>query len=194
MRKLLGALIIGSVLMLGVVGSGHAAVLLVDDFDDCTKPNALSGDYGAWNKDPNDTTQSCVETFDGDIKYGMAGYSLKLDYDVDSANPAYNGFWMDLANSDLRQYNSLVFYVKGDEGDGFTTQFKIELKNAGAEVGRAIVTGVTNKWRRVVIPFRKIDGLTDWSKVTQFVIVFDDINATDKDGIIYIDNITFETL
>ena len=194
MKKFLSLLVFLAFLIASKVSFAEAGVLLVADFDSCSKPNNLGGNFGAWNKDPNDTTQGCVDSFDGDVKYGMSGYSLKLAYDVDSPNPAYCGFWMDLKETDAREYNSLVFYIKGDEGEGYTTQFKIELKNANGEVGRTLVTGVTDKWKRVVVPFRKITGLTDWSKLTQFIIVFDDINATKKVGIIYVDRITLETL
>ncbi|MBU0650749.1 hypothetical protein KKC59_02450 [bacterium] len=194
MKKLLCSLGVFAMLVLGSFVKADAAVLLVDDFDDNAKPNLLGGDFGAWDKDPNDTTQGCTDAFDGDIKYGTSGYSLKLDYDVDSPNPAYNGFWMSLSNSDLRQYNSLVFYVKGDEGDGYTTQCKIELKNNSGEVGRYLVVGISDKWKKVVVPFRKVTGLTDWSNVTELVVVFDDVNSTDKDGVIYMDSISFETL
>lgn len=197
MKKFCFSVVFCMALVLGWLISANAAdasVLLVDDFDDCSKPNALGGNFGAWNKDPNDTTQGCVDSFDGDVKNGASGYSLKIKYDVDSPNPAYNGVWMDLMNSDLRPYNSLVFYVKGDAVEGYTTQFKIEVKNQAGEVGRYLVTGVSDKWQKIIVPFRKINGITDWRNVTQFVIVFDDINCTDKDGVINVDNITFETL
>jgi hypothetical protein len=195
MKKILFGSLVFTFLAVGaLISSADAAILLVDDFDDCAKPNAIGGNYGAWDKDPNDTTQTCIDSFDGDIKYGLAGYSLKLEYDVDSPNPAYNGFWMDLGSSDLRKYNSLVFYVKGDSVEGYTSQFNIELKNSVGEKGTYLVTGVTDRWQKVIVPFRKIDSITDWRNITQAVIVFDDLNCTDKDGVLYIDNITFETL
>ena len=185
---------LGAMLILGSVASAHAGVLLVDDFNDISKPNFLGGNFGAWDKDKKDMTQFCVDSFDGDIKNGNSGYSLKLDYDVDSPNPAYNGFWMDLNNVDLREYNTFVFYVAGDKKTGYTTQFKVELKNSSGEVGRFLVTGVTSKWTKVMVPFRKIHGLTDWRSVSQIVIVFDDVTSTDKDGVLYFDDISFQTV
>lgn len=181
-------------LILTSVVVAHANVLLVDDFNDMSKPNFLGGNFGTWDKDEKDTTQFCNDSFDGDIRNGDSGYSLKLDYDVDSPNPAYNGCWMHLNNVDLREYNSLVFYVVGDKKTGYTTQFKVELKGSNGEVGRYLVTGVTSDWKKIVVPFRKFSGLTDWRSVAQFVIVFDDINATDKDGVLYLDDVSFQTL
>lgn len=192
--KMIRSAVLGVTMICATAVSAHAAVLLVDDFDDISKPNFLGGNFGAWDKDQGDTTQYCVDSFDGDIKNGATGYALKLDYDVDSPNPAYNGFWMDLNNADLRQYNALVFYAKGDENEGYTTQFKVELKGANGDIGRYLVTGVSSEWQKIVVPFRKVNGLTDWSAVSQFVVVFDDINATDKDGVLFLDDISFQSL
>ncbi|OED35783.1 hypothetical protein AB834_04145 [PVC group bacterium (ex Bugula neritina AB1)] len=171
-----------------------ADVLLVDDFDDTSKPNFLGGDFGAWDKDPRDQTQFCADSFDSDVRKGDSGYSLKLDYDVDSPNPAYNGFWMSLNDVDLRRYNSVVFHVAGSKKEGYTSQFKVEIKGQDGEIGNYLVRGITSSWKKIVVPFRKFAGIQDWSKIREFVIVFDDVYATDKDGVIYIDDVSFQTL
>src|SRR3989338_6354852 len=95
----LGVLVGCAVALFVSAPSSAAAMLLVDDFDRGEKPNALGGDFGSWDKDPSDPTQRCVIAFDKANAFGNAGYSLRLDYDVDSPNPAYNGFWMKLQNT-----------------------------------------------------------------------------------------------
>ena len=181
----------GAVVVLGVVGSAWAAVLLVDDFNRGEKPNALGGDFGSWDKDPNDPTQRCAISFDKANAYGGVGYSLKIDYDVDSPNPAYNGFWMDLKSSNLSTYKKLTLYVKGDTVRGFTPQIKLELKN-GKEVGHYLLKGMTDQWQPVSIPLKDFTGLTDWSAVKELVVVFDDLTSTKKVGTIYLDEVSFE--
>src|SRR3989338_9024780 len=85
-----------------------AEELIISDFNTGDKPSNLGGDFGAWDKDPADETQSCQMSFESDDALGdQAGYSLRLDYDVDSSNPAYNGFWMKLNALDATQYNTL---------------------------------------------------------------------------------------
>jgi len=37
--------------------------LVVADFDTGDKPNNLGGDFGAWDKDPNDESQGCQLSF-----------------------------------------------------------------------------------------------------------------------------------
>jgi hypothetical protein len=165
--------------------------LVLADFDSGEKPNNVGGNFGAWNKDPSDPTQWCKETFDNVARHGDKGFGMKLDYSVDSPNPAYNGFWMMLPNLDASKYDTLNLWVKGDEKAGYTTVFKIEIKNANKQVGRYYVSNVSNQWQQVSIPLSEFRGLIDRTNLTEFVIVFEDRMATNKKGAIYIDDITF---
>ncbi len=166
-------------------------VLMAADFDTCKKPNNVGGDFGAWNKDPQDFTQGCFDSFIPTIKHGEEGCSVQIMYDVLSPNPAYNGFWMKLNGIDLAGYNKVSFWVKGDEMRGFTKVFKAELKNNKGQVGKCYVTEATSEWKKIVIPFDKFAGITDFSSMSEFVIVFEDRIATKKEGAIYIDDIAF---
>ena len=163
--------------------------LLIADFNSGEKPNNVGGGFGAWDKDPSDFSQSCTEAFDSVNRQGTKGFGMKLDYDVDSSNPAYNGFWMFMQNVDATPYENIVFLAKGDSEEGYTTVFKIELKNADRQVGRYYATGITDEWQEIVIPLKDFKGLSDFSNLTEFVIVFEDRVASNKDGILYIDDI-----
>jgi hypothetical protein len=165
--------------------------LMLADFNSGEKPNNVGGNFGAWNKDPSDPTQWCKEAFDNVVRYGESGFSMKLDYSVDSPNPAYNGFWMMLPNLDASKYDTVNLWVKGDPQAGYTTVFKIEIKNANRQVGRYYVSNVSDQWKQVSIPLSEFKGLIDKTSLTEFVIVFEDRMATKKKGTIYIDDITF---
>ena len=169
-------------------GSG----LAVANFDTGEKPNLLGGDFGAWDKDPSDPTQFCHISFDRANALNGAGYALKISYDVDSPNPAYNGFWTKLQGTTLTSSQALSFYVKGDHDQGYTPQVKLELKNAKGQVGRYLLKGITEEWQQVRIPLQAFEGLTDVSNMTEFVIVFDDVTSTKKVGAIYLDDIAFQ--
>ena len=172
-------------------GFSYAAELVVSDFDSGAKPCNIGGGFGAWDKDPADFSQGCSDIFDPIEKVGDKGFSMKLDYDVDSPNPAYNGFWLKLNDLDASGYKNLSFDVKGDPEVGYTTVFKIELKNNKKEVGKFYVTEVDDSWQTITIPLRNFSGIMDFSGLAEFVIVFEDRMATNKDGIIYIDEIKF---
>lgn len=177
--------------IVGVTQPSWADSLLVDDFDKGQKPNALGGDFGAWNKDTSDPTQYCRNSFDKEHAYGGVGYALRLDYDVDSPNPAYNGFWSKLQGADLRPYKALSFYIRGDATKGYTTQLKLELKN-DKEAGKYLLKGITDQWQKISIPLKDFVGLTAPSKMTELVVIFDDVTANKKVGTIYLDEILFE--
>ena len=164
---------------------------IVADFNSGEKPNNIGGDFGAWSKDPTDFSQGCSESFDSVNRRGSTGFAMKLDYSVDSKNPAYNGFWMFLQNFDASKYDNLALWVKGDGKIGYTTVFKVELKNASKQVGRYYVTNITDSWQDIVIPLKDFKGITDLSNLSELVIVFEDRIASNKKGVIYLDDIRF---
>ncbi|MCM8798920.1 MAG: hypothetical protein NC821_05615 [Candidatus Omnitrophica bacterium] len=163
--------------------------LVIADFDSGVKPNNIGGDFGAWDKDPADFTGMCVESFNVTERYGDSGFCMAIDYDVDSPNPMYNGFWMKLNGVDFSKYKNFRFKVKGDKVKGYTQVFKIELKNNLGEVGKYYVTEHGDEWKEIVVPFTKFAGITDFHNMSEFVIVFEDWRATKKEGRIYIDDL-----
>ena len=195
-KFLYAAMLMAIVCLLAVSGAvaaerASANELVVADFDSGEKPSNIGGDFGAWNKDPTDFSQGCTESFDSVNRYGSKGFGMKLDYSVESKNPAYNGFWMFLQSLDASKYDNITFWVKGDGKIGYTTVFKVELKNAQKQVGRYYVTSVTDQWQEIVIPLKNFKGITDFSNLTEFVVVFEDRIASNKKGVIYIDDIKF---
>jgi hypothetical protein len=161
----------------------YSEEILVANFDSGEKPNNLGGNFGAWNKDPSDPTQWCKEGFDNVARHGDTGFAMKLDYSVDSPNPAYNGFWMMLPNFDATKYDALNLWVKGDAKAGYTTVFK--------QVGRYYVSNVGDQWQEISIPLSEFKGLIDRSSLTEFVLVFEDRMASNKKGVLYMDDIRF---
>ena len=169
-----------------------ASSLVAADFNTGDRPNNLGGDFGSWDKDPEDPTQSCRMSFDPDdaVLPKGEGYSLRLRYDVDSSNEAYNGFWMKLEGNDLSQYNTLSFYVKGDAKEGFTDRIKIEIKTF-EKTGFLYVGGITGQWKKISIPLKKFRKIKNFKPMNEFVIVFEDSMSVPKKGAILIDQIAF---
>ena len=85
----------------------------------------------------------------------------------------------------------MSFYVKGDAEKGFTKRIKIEMKDMSNEASPYVVTGITDQWQKITIPFEKFRRVSDWSAMNEFVVVFDDINSSPKTGAIYIDQVAF---
>jgi hypothetical protein len=182
------------ILMLSSLSNGiaWAEQLVVADFDTGDKPNNLGGDFGAWARDPDDDTQFAEATFVEDDALGdPSGFAMRLDYDVDSPNAAYGGFWMKLSGLDVRDYNTLSFYVQGDVKAGYTRRVKIELKDYKGKTSAYVLEEITEEWQRVHIPFSKFREIDDWGRLNELVIVFDDTLSDPKVGAIYVDQIAF---
>lgn len=166
---------------------------MVADFNSGKKPNNLGGDFGAWTKDPSDPMQGCIESFDRANRFGGSGYALRLIYSVESKNPAFGGLWMRLQNLDASKFKSLAFRAKGDPRMGFTTVFKVELKDSMDQASHFYVRGITDQWQDIAIPLKDFEGMTNFRSLKEFVIVFEDTSATSKRGVIYIDDVRFKS-
>jgi len=150
--------------------------------------NNVGGQFGIWELNPSDDSQSCSMKIVSDGAVGSAT-SIQLRYDVESANTAYNGFWMSLENADLSDFNTFNLYVKGDAGLGYSKRLKIELKSKGVS-SAYIISGVTDEWKKFSIPFNRFKKIKDWQHVDEFVIVFNDTTSRPAIGSIYIDDIS----
>ncbi len=191
MKKSMIVLMVICILLFMAAGPAQAKAAYVDDYNTGDKPNSMGGDLGAFDFQPEDLTQSCLVAYDSDVKRGDSGFSMRLEYDVDSLNPAFNGFWTKLNGFNAKGYNKVVLWVKGDADKGHTTTFKAELKNDRGEQGEYYVTGITGDWTKVKIPLNRFDGITDLSSLSEFIIVFEDNIVTTKEGTIWIDDIYF---
>ncbi len=164
--------------------------ILVNSFDRKENFNNLGGDFGCWNMFYSDPTQSCRDEFSDIEKMGDTGYSLKVIYDVDSQFSAYNGFFTKLMDIDISNYRYLIFYIKGDAAAGFSTRVKLELKNR-LEIGRTTLEGITDQWKKMVIPLNRFAGIRELKEMKEFVIIFSDNTVTKKEGAVYLDDIYF---
>lgn len=160
----------------------------------------LGTDIGTWNSNPLDTTQGCSIEM---IKlYGVLGkpteesHVMKISYDVAANGPAFNGVYIKLNDTDLTPYDEMSMVIKGDAGKGFTTKFKLEMKNYKGERVVYVVSGITAEWQKIVIPMQSLKGLgsiTDWTKMKEIVLTFDDMTCDYREGVLYIDDIAFSS-
>lgn len=163
--------------------------LVVADFDSGKPVSNLGQPVEVWLKDKGtDDTQKSSLSFVADDAAGKAGgQSAKIEYDVDSPNPAYNGIRTKLNNFDAREYKSLRFFVKGQG-----KKIKVELINGKTQRPSPYVfDGVTDQWQEVVVPLADFWGIGDKSSIEAFVVVFADILNEPKTGTIYIDQVSF---
>ena len=164
--------------------------LAVADFNKPGSSSNIGSAFGTWDKDPNDATQSCRMKFVKDDAIGSKeGMSVRLEYDVDSPNAAYNGFWLKLDNADTSNYRILHFYIRGDAETGFTSRIKIEIKDKRGGKDTHVVENISEKWQKISIPLKPDRSIK--KQLLEFTIVFDDVTSRPKKGAILIDEIEF---
>ena len=166
--------------------------LMISDFNFADKINDLDGIYDSWTKDPADPTMGCSITFSDKHRQGEKGYSLRVDYDVDSPNEAFCGVWMRLEGIDLANYKTLEFDIKGDAELGFTHQLNLEIKGP-KQVSKVVISGIKSEWKHIVLPFNRFKGITDWTKMQELVFVFVDKTCDIKKGRLNVENMYFNT-
>lgn len=195
-RLLLGCLVVGG----GGSPPLHGADITIDvgwgsfilaDFNQGGWRTNHGDPFGTWDHDPEDRTQFCHARLVEEPRIGAAGYSLMMDYDVQSPNPAFNGFWMKLPSVPLRNFRTLTLAIKGDATREFTKRLKLELKD-GRQVADFILDGIQTEWVQMRVPLRAFRNIEHLRTVTEFVIVFDDATVTKPVGTLYLDEVAFE--
>ena len=163
------------------------------NFNDRKPMSSISGQSGIFDFDPDDAEAYCRVGYAQDEGLHKDGYHMKLSYDVNSAKPAFNGWWTKLNGIDLSKFEAISITIKGDAEKGFSDFFKIELKDKNRKI-EYILEDVSDKWKQITIPFSEFEGdvtAMDWASMNEFVIVFEDWRMKTKEGRYLIDDIFF---
>ena len=164
-------------------GSNH---ILIDDFEGRdTARNRLGGAITAWTRDSSDQTVSITFDRTAGIDTNNSAGCLRIDYDVDSENPAYGGVTFDLAHADGSGCGTLELLLRGEPDT-----LKVELHGKGG-TGVTYITGIrADAWTRLRIPLTRFGGLiSDWSDLERLMLVFEDSRSKPKTGVLFIDDI-----
>ncbi|HXF43101.1 MAG TPA: hypothetical protein VNK26_05120, partial [Pyrinomonadaceae bacterium] len=123
-----------------------------------------------------------------DVMGRKGGRSVRLEYDVDSPNPAFNGFWLKL-NEPAKSFKALIFFIKGDQSAGFTKKLKAEIKFSDQQKSVYLIENITDQYKRYRL---EITPPGNKSRLTEFTIVFDDQTSQPKKGAVFLDEIELE--
>lgn len=193
----------------GIETTSSLSRVMIEDFEDGDLKNLLGGDSGTWNFNADDEESECLPQVIETSDPAGSNRFLRLTYDVDSPLPTQNGYWTKLKNFDASSFDHLEFEVKGDPKAGFTEVFKIEIKkykdlDRVEKIKGSAVIRVTDEWQTISIPLNRLTGVFDFSNpqvwktpsvafkdLDEFVVVFQDRQATKKTGVIYLDNLRF---
>ena len=172
---------------------------IIADFNKPDMLNNLNAEIGTWELDPEDNMQGVSASFDKNVKINPSGYSLKVEYNVNSDKNAANGFWTQLKSIDASGYDHFEFWVKGDAAKGFTTVFKIEFKKTQPDdegheetiKGSYVVKGVTEDWQKISVPLNVMNGIPSWRDMRELVVTFEKKRVDKLKGALYFDDFAF---
>lgn len=159
------------------------------DFDDCYKKAPPILGWGAWAHGDAEAKVTCLtDKVDPLAREQIIRVRYKVYQD-------YSGFWMKWRKEDFDpdDWQALSFWIRGDEGRGFTTKLKVELKIKDWGWKYYYLKNVTDEWQKVRIPLKTFKVTKDyWHETNEFVITFESNVATDRSGAVYIDSVVFQ--
>lgn len=122
-------------------------------------------------------------------KLRWATFSLGLGKLVDT-----DAIPIKIESLDVRAYNYLIFWVKGEKGgEKVTVAFRDG--NAINDLPQATVDpipeGLSTKWKKVIIPLKEVADKVDLSKLDQVILEFGLNRENLEENVFYIDDFYF---
>lgn len=167
---------------------------VLDDFNDGCPPNNWGGNEGVWN-----SGGAVIKSyFDSKIRHCDCGCSLKLNYDITATGSAGGYWWVfkgcpEFEPTDISDYNTFGFRVKGDEEDSYTTKFYLEFADENWTKATKEVAGIDNNWVNISVDLNSLKSeypKVNWEKMRQVAIVLNQ-SITAKMGTLYFDDLDF---
>jgi len=106
---------------------------------------------------------------------GAEGRCMDLRYAFDSEQPQYVSFRIDLGDLDASKYDHVELWIRGDP-EGHSPALKIGFRRPKPDLpslmqdGTAVVTGIGDRWQRVVVPLNRMAGIGEWQHLRAFFV------------------------
>jgi hypothetical protein len=113
---------------------------------------------------------------------GAAGHCMHLRYAFDEARSEQVSFRIDLGDLDASAYDHVELWIKGDAA-GFSPALKIGFRRPKPDLprlmqdGTAVVTGIGDQWKRIVVPLNTMAGIGEWKHLRSFFIALESRRA-----------------
>ena len=182
--KLIGIFILMLAPLAALAQQNDLKKFWISDFDE----REMVGLFSVSSKNPMDQDQWIKVDWDSDDARGNAeGKSLRLDYDVDSNEPAKATFWLRLEEHDLTSFDTLHISLKGS--DGTRGNVTVQFVDSNYRMSPYVIGHINSRWKEYKIPLKRFNRIRDWASMREFDIVLDDMNAIPKEGSLWVDEI-----
>ncbi len=166
-------------------GRGGPARVVIDDFERAeATTNLLGAANSVWTRDADDDTVTIGMRHETLEQGGKRSGCLRVDYDVESPNPAYGGVTLSLGHANGSGCNLLTLRARG-----LPDRTKVELHGRGGSGAVRVRVKDAGQWTDIELRYRDFGMITDWSDLDRLVIVFEDNVSKPKVGTVWLDDI-----
>lgn len=133
------------------------------------------------------------------LRYGFTAAARHLAHAGLHSQGAALRVRLALPDLDASAYDALVFWIKGDAQHGFAETLEVGFRRPHPEqadtiqVGSFRVTGITEQWRRVVIPLNLMIGIRQWKHLSELFLSIHPRFSPAPGGAYFIDEIKLVT-
>jgi hypothetical protein len=172
----------GSVGTTGPAASSARPVLKRLVLDDFEAPPAVRS-YGILDETLPKGARGEIEWRYQDCRRSaVTGHCMHLRYAFESTTPAQVSLRIDLGDLDASGYDHVELWIKGD-ADGFSPALKIGFRRPKPDLprlmqdGTAVVTGISDRWQRIVVPLNRMAGISEWKHLRSFFVALESRRA-----------------
>ena len=124
--------------------------------------------------------------FNSEVALVLAPEAVKINFNFDPAKKEF--YSLDLNNLNLNKYHALGFSIKKMNPKD-SISLRVEFSNSFREKSEVYLKDLPNKWQDHTINFSEFKNINDWSKMRNLSFVVEEWNASEKKGVLYIDNV-----
>lgn len=110
----------------------------------------------------------------------------KLNFNFDPAKK--ETYSLNLNRLNLSHVKALGFMLRNMYAKD-TVSLRVEFTNAFKEKSEVYIKNVPSKWQDFKIGLSEFKNIGDWSEITSLTFAVEEWNASNKKGVVYIDNV-----
>lgn len=160
--------------------------LLVDSFE-LQNNTDLKGKWELWKDIQSDHCKGGV--FTGEREYDYTDV-LRIEYDLEDPEKNSCGLLLKFNKINTDKFKYIVFYVKGDEYEGFPKTIEIELKYGNIKASKTVYN-IDSSWQKIAIPIKHFTDSSERLDKANSINVIIGGESTSKHGVLFIDDIYF---
>ncbi|WP_139558251.1 glucoamylase family protein [Methylotetracoccus oryzae] len=151
-----------------------------------------------WQRDPPESEFGFRYELTASDRGGQAlrlTYRLPDEPSKGSAPEQEYSLGQNLMGLDLSAYDQLSFWIKGDDGEGFSPRLTVKFRRAAPKTAGAweeasyAIPNVGPDWQQIVIPLKKLKGLKEWRPMAYLLFGLDERKTPVRHGAYLVDDL-----